>query len=90
MEERNEIVINYSSKVDKFFVKHESIKEKFIENITKLIDGIEVDVKELRGYKFLYRMRIGKYRVIYTIINDEITIINVLNAESRGDVYKHL
>lgn len=90
MEERNEIVINYSSKADKFFVKHKSIKEKFIENITKLIDGIEVDVKELKGYKFLYHMRIGKYRVIYTIVNDEITIINVLNAESRGDVYKHL
>ena len=82
MEEKNEIVIKYSSKVDKYFVKHKSIKEKFVENITNLTDGIEVDVKELKGYKFLYRMRIGKYRVIYTIINDEITIVNVLKAGS--------
>lgn len=86
----NEVIINYSSKADKFLSKHQDIKNGFKENIVKMINGIKVDVKELQGYKNIYRMRIGKYRVVYMILNSEITIVNVITAGSRGDVYKHL
>lgn len=33
-------------------------------------------------------MCIGKYRAIFKIENDEIKIINVIDINSRGDIYK--
>lgn len=35
-----------------------------------------------------YRMHIGKYHAIFKIENDEIKIINVIDINSRGDIYK--
>jgi mRNA-degrading endonuclease RelE of RelBE toxin-antitoxin system len=35
-------------------------------------------------------MRIGNYRVVYKVLNGEIIIIDVLQAGSRGDIYKKL
>ncbi len=47
----------------------------------------EGDIKPMAGYKDLYRLRVGTYRVIYTVEND-VLIVRVLNAGNRGDVYK--
>lgn len=33
-------------------------------------------------------MCIGKYQAIFKIENDEIKIINVIDINSRGDIYK--
>lgn len=45
------------------------------------------DVKSLKGKKTppLYRLRLGKYRVIFQRIGDEIRVIKI---DTRGDVYK--
>lgn len=45
------------------------------------------DIKKMQGEKHppLYRLRVGKYRVIYCIDNEDIVIIKV---DTRGDVYK--
>ncbi len=45
------------------------------------------DVKVLKGKKTppLYRLRIGKYRVIFHINENEIRIIKI---DTRGDIYK--
>lgn len=85
-----EIVFSYSRIANKFFAKHQDIKQKFISNIERFINGEKIDIKEIAGYKNVYRNRIGKYRVIYTIINERITIVNVISAGSRGDIYKHM
>ncbi len=45
------------------------------------------DIKPMAGYTNLYRLRMGAYRVIYTIEND-ILIVRVLTIGNRGDVYK--
>lgn len=42
----------------------------------------------MKNYNNIYRMRIQKYRVIYKLVNDEIIIIDILAAGSRGDIYK--
>jgi mRNA interferase RelE/StbE len=44
-------------------------------------------IKELKGSKGFYRLRVGSYRVIYTII-DNLLLVTVLRIGSRGDVYK--
>ena len=43
------------------------------------------DVKRLRGYTDLYRLRIGNWRVLFTMTADDIMIENVL---PRGGAYK--
>lgn len=45
------------------------------------------DIKKLQGYSNLYRLRIGDYRVIYEIWDEEIIIDAVL---PRGEAYKGL
>ena len=45
------------------------------------------DIKSLTGREGLYRLRVGSYRVIYTIEHD-VLIVRILTAGNRGDVYK--
>lgn len=45
------------------------------------------DIKPLSGTKMLYRLRVGTFRVIYTVLND-VLIVQVLDAGNRGDIYK--
>ena len=54
--------------------------------IYKLPDGN--DIKKLSGHS-LYRLRVGDYRIIYTI-DKEIRLIDIENIDSRGRVYKRL
>ena len=46
-----------------------------------------LDIKELKGYTNHYRLRLSKYRFIYKIENN-ILLIEVIKAGSRGDIYK--
>lgn len=41
----------------------------------------------MKGYADLFRMRINSYRVIYKVENNEIILIDVLDADNRGDIY---
>ena len=49
-------------------------------------DNAEYDIKALKG-RIGYRLRIGRYRVIYTR-HDEHLIIEIVKIGSRGDIYK--
>lgn len=42
----------------------------------------------MSGYPNLFRMKIGSYRIIYKIENNKIILIDVLDADNRGDIYK--
>lgn len=60
------------------------------ENILASIEGLtkippEGDIKILQGRKSEYRLRVGKYRIIYELQNDILTLIDI---GSRGDIYK--
>ena len=46
------------------------------------------DIERLEGNEVppLFRLRIGKYRVIYIV--EQESIIRILKIDSRGDVYK--
>jgi len=43
------------------------------------------DVKPLEGEKSAFRLRVGKWRIVYQIVDDEIIIRKI---RSRGDIYK--
>ena len=41
----------------------------------------------MKGHPGEYRLRVGSYRILYTVEND-VLIVRILNAGNRGDVYK--
>nr|VFJ43755.1 MAG: mRNA interferase RelE/StbE [Candidatus Kentron sp. DK]VFJ45670.1 MAG: mRNA interferase RelE/StbE [Candidatus Kentron sp. DK] len=47
----------------------------------------KLDIKKMQGFDTVYRLRIGKYRLIYEIIEDELVVL-IMKVGVRGDVYK--
>lgn len=47
----------------------------------------QADVKPLSDTPGCYRLRVGKYRYLYTFI-DDVLFLYCYKADSRGDVYK--
>ena len=45
------------------------------------------DIKSLKSHENMFRLRIGKYRAIFQILDDTL-ILYVISAGSRGDIYK--
>ncbi len=86
--------IVYEKAADKFFKVHEDLRTQYEEAVKEFYNGEHperIDVKTLRGKKGeYYRLRLGKWRVLYTTIEDTIFVINTLMAGSRGDIYKRL
>lgn len=86
--------IVYTKASDKFFKKHENVREKYENAIYELIAGDhpeKVDVKRIKGKRnYYYRIRLGDWRVIYTVINGQIVTVTTILAGSRGDVYKKM
>ena len=80
---RYRIIID--KKAEKFIRKQEErVQERLLKAIYKLPEG--TDIKKLKGSE-LFRLRVGNYRVIYSV-DDEIKVIMVENIDNRGDVYK--
>ena len=78
--------IYYQSFV-KSFSKHErAMQKRIIRAIEKLPSG---DVKKMQGSKKtskpIFRLRIGKYRVLFAMDEENIHIYEI---DSRGDIYK--
>jgi mRNA interferase RelE/StbE len=47
----------------------------------------ELDIKRMKGTQEDFRLRVGSFRIIYTIENDRLIIL-VLKIGPRGDIYK--
>lgn len=66
-------------------------RDLILEAIEKLTHKpAEGDIKKMSGYRDgRYRLRVGKYRIIYKYLtNNEIEILCVMDVGSRGDIYK--
>ncbi|KUO69315.1 MAG: hypothetical protein APF77_16110 [Clostridia bacterium BRH_c25] len=59
-------------------------RKRIIEAIVRIPQG---DIKKLQGEKHppLFRLRVGKYRIIYHVENENIIIVKI---DTRGDIYK--
>jgi len=82
--------ISYTKEAEKSLLK---IQRKTAKLIREKMDAIAVDpfadhpnAKKLQGREG-YRLRVGDWRVIYKIENEQLVII-VLKVASRGEVYK--
>ncbi len=76
----------YSRASIKYLQKLErGVVRKIIEGIEKL--PLEGDINKLKGKKAknIFRLRIGKFRVVYLF---EKEIIKIIKIDTRGDVYK--
>lgn len=70
----------------KFLLKQpQNQRERLLKAINRL--PFEGDIKPMNGYDGLFRLRVGTYRILYSIEND-VLIVRVLNVGNRGDVYK--
>lgn len=59
-------------------------KKRIIAAIERLPAGN--DIKPLHGYSGVLRLRVGEYRVIYTVDHGEL-IVFVIDAGNRGQIY---
>jgi mRNA interferase RelE/StbE len=64
------------------------LERSYRKRIVSAIDKLPThgDIKKLKGKKLanLFRLRVGKYRIIYQTEDD---IIKILDIDTRGDIY---
>ena len=79
----------YSKQVKKFLVKCDKhIFAQFEKRLELLLQNPkheQLDIKKLKNQP-CYRLRIGKYRFLYEITQEEL-LIYFVKADSRGDIY---
>jgi mRNA interferase RelE/StbE len=75
-------------KAVKFLSKQpKSQQERILKAISLLPDN--GNIKPLKGYLGYFRLRVGDYRIIYSI-DDNVYKICVVKIGNRGDVYKNI
>jgi len=83
--------VEINKKVTKFLRKHHIWLSRKFENALKLLQENpyrnDLDIKKLKRCENDYRLRIGKYRFLYSVIEHSL-LIYVYKADIRGDVYK--
>ena len=60
-------------------------KKRVVAAIEHLPNG--EDIKKLKGHDDLLRLRVGEYRIIYTVDHGKLTVL-VIDAANRGQIYK--
>ncbi|MCD7853280.1 MAG: type II toxin-antitoxin system RelE/ParE family toxin [Oscillospiraceae bacterium] len=70
----------------KKFIDHLPCNERrrVVAAIEQLPDG--EDIKRLKGHPDLLRLRVGSYRIIYSLDNGKL-IVYIIDAGSRGQIY---
>lgn len=79
--------IEIKKRAEKFIVRlPKPEKERILKAIYQLPEG--EDIKQLKGSKNkgLLRLRIGEYRIIYTVDHGILTVF-VIDAGNRGEIY---
>ena len=81
--------ITFSKNADKVLRR---IPRNIALNIRKKIKELAQNPHRIRNVKQLtnhpgYRLRVGDWRIIYTVIDNEL-LIHVINVKTRGEAYK--
>lgn len=59
-------------------------RRRVVNAIERLPNG--EDIKKIKGHDDLLRLRVGSYRIIYSVDNGK-CIIYVIDAGNRGEIY---
>lgn len=80
----------------KYQIKIEKDAQKFLKKLphpdeTRVLKAIaklpdEGDRKQPKGHPGFFRLRVGNYRIIYTVDNGQL-IVRVVDAGNRGQIY---
>jgi mRNA interferase RelE/StbE len=75
----------------KFIRKQDKhIQQQIINNIRTLAENPHPPAsKKLQGFKDLYRISSGNYRIVYTI-REKILVVFVVRIAHRKDIYRNL
>jgi mRNA interferase RelE/StbE len=70
----------------------ENLSDQLIARLVPKIEGLATNprpfgCRKLRGYKDLWRVRVGDYRIVY-IIDDDHGIVSVTRIAHRREVYE--
>jgi len=83
--------IELSKKAIKFLkTRDKKDKDRLFNEISKLSynpRNSELDIKLLKNKDGIWRLRVGSYRVLYSIF-DDVVVVLVLDIGNRGDIYK--
>lgn len=78
--------IKITRPAEKFIIKlSKSEQARVLRAIYRL--PCEGDIRPLRGHRGIFRLRVGDYRILYTVDNGKL-IVFIIDAGSRGDIYK--
>lgn len=75
-------------KAEKFIRKQSKQEQQKLYDIIKQLPNGR-DIKRLIGFSNKYRLRVNNYRIIYDKYDDKY-IIDVVDVDNRGQVYKRL
>lgn len=80
----------------KYQIKIEKDAQKFLKKLprpdeTRVLKAIaklpdEGDRNQMKGHPGFFRLRVGDYRIIYTVDNGQL-IVRVVDAGNRGQIY---
>ena len=70
----------------------ENLSDRLIARLMQKVEGLVTDprpsgCRKLRGYKDLWRVHVGDYRVVY-IIDDDRKTVSVTRVAHRSEVYE--
>ena len=83
--------VKVAEEAAKFIRKQDKrIQRQIINSIRELAQNPRPQgCKKLQGYKELYRIRSGNYRIVYTIREKKLLVL-VVRVAHRKDIYRHL
>jgi len=78
---------NFFKEVGKIPSQHQENVKEILRRVLQNPTQIPQNTKILKGYKQVFRTRIGKLRLIY-YIDHKNKLVRVLGIDTRGNVYK--
>ena len=87
--------VKYSKSAEKFIKKNKAIGIRFFKAFAEIAEDREniqtYDVKKFHSnnYDDIFRLRIGDYRAVFRIVDDEL-LVYVFDVGSRGNIYKKI
>lgn len=79
----------YHKDAVKFLAKQEkAVQERIALGLQGLLEVPPIgDIKPMKGYIGLYRLRVGAYRILFEVARNEM-IVYIRAIDSRGGIYK--